>query len=163
MTSPRPARVQYPRRTKIIVAVVLAVALGALTLGFLRAETDDGTVAVSGAGGEVDADVPTVSTGVQERIPEEGDQILGQETIGIDLAPGWTGELLLLEGNGRAIRLPDDELEFVDELNQILYQPAEGKTVERLSGDYCIAATIWDQVRGREATERVENWCFNAT
>lgn len=150
---------RYPLRTRIVVLLVLAVAVAGFVVAGLSTDTDDGSgVAVSGADGASGG----APTGVERRIPGDGDEILGQETIGIDLAPGWTGELLLLPGNGQAVQLPSDEVK-VTALNELLYQPGEGKTVERLSGDYCVAATIWDQVRGREASERVETWCFAAT
>ena len=55
-----------------------------------------------------------------------------------------------------------DEIER-DELNRIIYRPGPGRAIERLSGDYCLVATIWDRVEGREQTQRVENWCFSAT
>ncbi len=64
--------------------------------------------------------------------------------------------------NAEAVPLPDDELDR-DELNRIIYRPGPGKTIERLSGDYCLLATIWDQVQGRDATQRTETWCFSAT
>ena len=158
--SPGPARLAYPTRTKVVVVVVLTVAVAALVLGYLTTADRGGPDArVSGTApgaGE------RVAGGVEALLPRDGAEILGQELIGIDLAPGWTGDLLLLPGNGQATTLPEDELER-DELNRITYQPGPGRTVERLSGDYCLAATIWDQVEGREATQRTVNWCFSAT
>jgi len=161
MTSPtpRPAALRYPTRTKVVVAAVLAVAIAALVLAYLTTAEGDGSDAqVSGQPpvGERDPD------GVDALIPPDGSEVLGQGQIGIDLAPGWTGELVLLPGSGQAATIPEDELE-VDELNRITYTPGEGKAIERLSGDYCIAATIWDQVEGRETTQRTESWCFSAT
>lgn len=160
-STPAPGGLAYPTRTKVIIIVVLAVAIGALVLGGLTtAGTDGSDATVSGP------DAPGAGTrdpdGVEALIPRPDAQVLGQAQIGIDLAPGWTGELLLLPGNGVATALPEDEIER-DELNRITYQPGEDKVIERLSGDYCLVATIWDQVEGREATERVENWCFTAT
>lgn len=157
--STSPTKFRYPMRTRVIVVVVLAVAIAGFVVAGLSTDTDDGSgVALSGDGSEAEAGP---ANGVERRIPGEGDEILGQETIGIDLAPGWTGELLLVS-KGTAVQLPSDEVQ-VTALNELLYQPAEGRTVERLSGDYCLAATIWDQVRGRDASERVETWCFAAT
>jgi hypothetical protein len=157
--TPRPAAFGYPTRTKVIIVAVLTVAISALALGYLttNAGTGDDTV-VSGTPGSGERD----PSGVEELIPAPGSQILGQQEIGIDLAPGWTGELLLLPGNGVATPLPDRELER-DPRNRITYRPGPGRTVERLRGDYCIVATVWDQVDGRERTQRVENWCFTAT
>ncbi|MCO8127381.1 hypothetical protein NHL50_09180 [Acidimicrobiia bacterium EGI L10123] len=164
MTSPSPAPqgLQYPTRTKVIIAVVLTVAIAAIVLAYVTtAEGDGGDVSVSGADGLQDTGSRDPS-GVEALIPPRGSEILGQEAIGIDLVPGWTGELTLLPGNGVATRLTDDEIE-VDGLNRIIFQPGPDKSIERLSGDYCLVATIWDQVEGREQTQRVENWCFSAT
>lgn len=156
------AGLAYPTRTKVIIIVVLALAIGALVLGGLTtADTDGQDATVSGPAAPGSGE--RIPGGVEARIPRPDSQVLGQERIGIDLAPGWTGELLLQpQSNDAATVLPEDELER-DELNRITYKPEEGKAVERLSGDYCLVATIWDQVEGREATERIESWCFSAT
>ena len=161
--SPGPQGVSYPTRTKVIIAVVLAAAIAAIVLAYLSTvERDDSAVQVSGTDGLQDT-ADRDPSGVEALIPPRDSEILGQETIGIDLVAGWTGELTLLPGNGVATSLPDDELERDAALNRITYQPGPGKAIERLSGDYCLVATIWDQVEGREQTQRVENWCFSAT
>lgn len=161
--SPDPQGLSYPTRTKVVIAVVLAVAIAAIVLAYLSTvEGDPSGVQVTGPGGLQDTTERDPS-GVEALIPRPDAEILGQETIGIDLVPGWTGELTLLPGNGVATTLPADELDRDAALNRITYQPGPGKAIERLSGDYCLVATIWDQVEGRERTQRVENWCFSAT
>jgi hypothetical protein len=165
MTSPSPAPqgLSYPTRTKVIIAVVLAVAIAALVLAYVTTvEGDDGGVSVTGADG-LQGTAERDPSGVEALIPPPDSEILGQETIGIDLVAGWTGELTLLPGNGVATTLSPDELDRDAALNRITYQPGPDKAIERLSGDYCLVATIWDQVEGREQTQRVENWCFSAT
>lgn len=160
--SPGPQGLSYPTRTKVVIALVLAVAIAAIVLAYLSTVEGDQTgVQVTGTDGLQDT-ADRDPSGVEALIPPDGSEILGQESIGIDLVPGWTGELTLLPGNGVATTLPDDEIER-DGLNRIVYQPGPGKAIERLSGDYCLVATIWDQVEGREQTQRVENWCFSAT
>lgn len=161
--SPRPPGLSYPTRTKVVIAVVLAIAVAAIVLAYLSTvEGDGGGVQVSGADG-LQNTAERDPSGVEALIPPRDSQVLGQETIGIDLVPGWTGELTLLPGNGVATTLPADEIDVDSALNRITYQPGQGKAIERLSGDYCLVATIWDQVEGREQTQRVENWCFSAT
>ena len=165
MTSPSPAPqgLSYPTRTKVIIAVVLTVAIAAIVLAYLSTvERDDSAVNVTGAEG-FQGTAERDPSGVEALIPPPDSEILGQETVGIDLVAGWTGELTLLPGNGVATTLPADQLERDVALNRITYQPGPGKEIERLSGDYCLVATIWDQVEGREQTQRVENWCFSAT
>lgn len=148
----------YPLRTKVIVVVVLIVAITGFVFAGLTADTStDDDVTVSGTPGETVSD----ADGVEIRIPADGSEILAQQPFGIDLAPGWTGELVLLPSNGPAIALPEDELTVTPEIDQFLYFPLPGNTIERLpGGQNCVRATIWNQVRGREASERVEQWCF---
>lgn len=105
----------------------------------------------------------TVANGVERLHPARGTQAFAQESIAIDLSVGWRGELVLQPDSGGAIPLPEDEVEFTS-LNELIFEPGPGKTIERLpSGRVCVRATIWDQVRGRSATERVESWCFDVT
>ena len=161
--SPGPQGLSYPTRTKAIIAVVLAVAIAAIVLAYLSTvQGEDTAVSVTGADGMQDV-ADRDPSGVEALIPPPDSEILGQEMIGIDLVAGWTGELTLLPGNGVATTLQPDEVDRDAALNRLTYQPGPGKAIERLSGEYCLVATIWDQVEGREQTQRVENWCFSAT
>ena len=85
------ARPSYPLRTKIIVIAVLIVAVGAFTLAIGAADTgnDDGVV-ISGQPGQV-----STTDGIDGVVPADGAEVLSQQSIGIDLAQGWTGELTL--------------------------------------------------------------------
>jgi hypothetical protein len=157
MTAPTSFR--YPTRTKVIIAVVLALAIGGFVLAGLSADTD-GNEAVTLTGGPGQA---SSSDGVVAIAPGDGSEALAQQPFSIQLANGWTGQLTFLPGNGSAVPLPPDEVQ-VTALNELVYQPAEGKAVERLpQGTSCVIATIWDQVRGRDASERSETWCFEVT
>lgn len=148
----------YPLRTKVAIVVVLTIAVAGFVFAGLTAETGTGNdVTVSGTPGETVSD----SDGVEIRIPAEGSEILAQQPFGIDLEPGWTAELVLLPSNGPAIPIPEDEMTITSEINQFLYFPMQGNTIERLpGGTNCVRATIWNRVRGRAASERVESWCF---
>lgn len=159
MTAPQ-APFRYPMRTKIVIVAVLAVAFTGFALAVMTADTDgEDEVTLSGGPGQ-----STDSGGVVARSPRDGAQALSQQPFSIRLEPGWTGELTFQPGNGTAVRLPADEID-VTALNELIYQPAEGKTIERLpeGTTSCVVATIWDQVRGREATEKVDQWCFAVT
>ena len=159
MTASQPA-LRYPTRTKVIVTVVLALAFGGFALAVITADTDGQDEAtVSGEPGET-----SDAEGVVAHSPRDGAQVLAQQPFSIRLSPGWTGELLFLPGNGAAVPIPEDELE-VTALNELVYQPGDGKVIERLpeGTTSCVLATIWDQVRGREGTETTEQWCFEIT
>ncbi len=150
----------YPTRTKVVVVIVLALATAGFLIAGMRADTDHSDdVLVSGSPGQKVQD----NEGVLAVSPGQGAQALAQQPFSIKLAPGWTGELTFLPGDGAATPLPQDEIE-VTALNELVYQPADGKTVERLpAGPSCVRATVWDRVRGRDATQTVESWCFSVT
>ncbi len=151
----------YPTRTKVIVAVGLALAIGGFVVGGLRADTDNSdAVAVSGAPGQGVSD----TEGVVAVSPGDGTQALSQQAFSIRLAPGWTGELTFLPGDGAATPIPADEVE-VTALNELVYQPGPDKTIERLPAGTrsCVTADVWDRVRGRDASETVKTWCFDVT
>lgn len=165
--TPRPrTHPGYPTRTKVIIVVVLAFAAVLFSVGVLATDTDpdDGTLAVSGTGDAATVPVPvTIAPGVDARRPRDGAEVLAQERITLDLAAGWTGELTLVPENGDPIEVPDDQLD-TNSLGELTFRPAPGKVIERLpSGEVCVDAVIWDQVRGRAASERTESWCFDVT
>jgi hypothetical protein len=161
--TPQPTSFTYPTRTKVIIAVVVAIAIGGFVLAGMSADTDNADdIALSGGGGS-GGQVERDADGVIRTSPRDKAQALAQEELRIQLSAGWTGELILLPSSGAAIPLPDDEVEKTA-LNELVYVPEEGRTVERLpSGRSCVRATIWDQVEGRDASERVYSWCFDVT
>lgn len=159
--------VRYSPRTRVAIVVILVFGIGAFVIAGLSAQTDvTEDAAVSGEGDEGgggSATPSTIANGVQSLDPGRGTEAFAQERVVIDLAPGWTGELAFRSGPNDAVPLPSDEVE-VTELDELIYQPGAGKTFERLpTGRLCVEATIWDQVRGREASERLETWCFDVT
>lgn len=162
--TPQPPSFTYPTRTKVIVAVVVAIALGGFVLAGMSADTDNADdIALSGGDGGTGGEVERDTDGVIRTSPRDKAQALAQQELRIQLSAGWTGELMLLPSSGAAIPLPDDEVDKTP-LNELVYVPAEGRTVERLpSGRSCVRATIWDQVEGRDASERVFSWCFDVT
>lgn len=96
---------------------------------------------------------------VEHLIPGQGDDVIRQAQLGIDLAPGYEGALVL---NGVAI--PTPELRQVPQQNQVYFTPAAGKVVERLeAGTNCMTAVVWKSAVGRGSTsDQSFTWCFNA-
>lgn len=93
---------------------------------------------------------------IQSVSPAQGDEVLSQVDIVVDLATGYTGELEL---NGMAI--PEAELQRVDGLNLFSYRPGPGKQVETLLPDQnCARVTAWQISSGPEQTQ-IYTWCFN--
>lgn len=132
------------RRRAILLGAV-AVAIGLMVFAFSRDSGNEGTT--TGGGDAVEA-----------LIPAEGSEVLSQSTIGVDLAPGWTGSLRI---DGQEV--PDDELVDDRQQYQLLYQPTEGSALGTLpAGEVCAQATIYRLADGPERS-RIVTWCFNVT
>lgn len=136
-------------RYRVIVTVAVATAAIALYTGIRHTKTEDtAPVTVNGR--------PDV---VEHLIPSEGAQILQQAEIGIDLAPGYEG-LLVLDGT----TIPRDELRLVPQQNQVFFAPGPGRTFTALpSGPTCAVAIVWESARGRGPEDLTFRWCFAVT
>ena len=134
-------------RYRLLIAVLLVGAAVALFAG-VRA-TDGG-----------DDDAGPSADIVERLIPRTGDEVLRQAELGVDLAPGYDGTLIV---NG--VEIPAEEQRRVPEQNQVFFTPADGKVVERLNaGRNCAAALVWKASEGRgSANDRTFTWCFEAT
>lgn len=146
-----PARAALPVswRYRAFVAVALLVAVAALVAAY-QATTDDDEGPTGSQG----------RPGVVERVvPRNGAEVLRQSEVGIDLVPGYEGTL---EVGG--VTIPPDELRLVPELNQVWFQPGDGKVLEALPlGRICVVATVWESARGRGPGDLRYTWCFDVT
>lgn len=128
---------------RIIVVVAVVAAVGALVLAVTSSDTGPDT-AISNP------------QAVEQLIPGRGELEVRQAKVGIDLAPGYTGILVV---NG--IEIPEDQLEYVTGLNQVLFQPREGNEIEAFEpGQVCVVARFWREVETREDGRSVR-WCFD--
>jgi hypothetical protein len=90
--------------------------------------------------------------------PEPGSNVLSQTDVFVDLAVGYTADIDI---NG--IKIPEAELFRVEGLNQLSYEPREGKTVPRLLPDQnCVRVFYWLIARGPEGATPY-TWCFDAS
>jgi hypothetical protein len=150
---PTPAPPSYPPsslRYRILVAVGLLVAAGALYAAIHLTNTDDaGPVTVTGQ--------PNV---VQQLIPGNGSSELRQSELGIDLAPGYDAALIV---NG--VEIPRRELRVVAAQNQVFFTPGAGKVIEELDGGRtCVVAVVWKSSQGRGTPQDTSvAWCFTVT
>lgn len=101
-------------------------------------------------GGADDVAITGGDDAVEALIPGRDAETLSQTEIGIDLADGWTGTLLLNDEEVDAQR--------VDALNQLLYRPPEGLD----SGRNCVTAAIYRSSESAESARDV-TWCFEVT
>ncbi len=66
---------------------------------------------------------------MEHLVPRNGAEVLRQSELGIDLAPGYEGTLVV---NG--VEMPTAQLRLVPEQNQVFFTPGEGKVIDELPG-----------------------------
>ncbi len=144
-----PDRPASDRRFRLLVGLGLLVAAGAMLAAVLATDTDEDTP-------------PTQSgsrTVVEHLIPRNGAEVLRQAELGVDLAPGYEGTLIV---NGTEI--PSDQLRLVPEQHQVFFTPGEGKVIEELpAGRTCVVALAWRSAVGRGPDDERTRWCFDVT
>lgn len=131
-------------RQRLVITLVLTAAVGLAIVAYLVADTDS-------------EDAPA-GTAIEALVPAQGAEILAQDRVGVDLAPGYTAALWV---NGTPI--PDDQLTIVDALNLVQFQPGPGKEFESWpGGPNCVEARYWLIADG-PGDPRSFTWCFEAT
>lgn len=136
----------YSTRFKIVASAVVAVAVALLVVA-VRSFDDGNDDPVLRSG---DQDV------VEALIPRRDAQVPRQSRVGIDLAIGWEGTLVI-----DGVEIPADQLDVTPELGLIEYTPGDGKAVEELQpGQNCVSAVIWRSQDGRGVADRTIPWCF---
>jgi hypothetical protein len=136
-------------RFRLLIAVMVATAGVALYAGVRATDT----------GGEDPVTVSGRPDVVEHLVPGAGDEVIRQAELGVDLAPGYDGTLLV---NG--VEIPTEELRRVPEQNQVFFTPGKGKVVEQLNaGPNCATAIVWKASAGRgTADDQTFSWCFDA-
>jgi hypothetical protein len=144
-----PDRAASDRRFRLLVGLGLAVAAAAMTAAVLATQTDEDTP-------------PTASgkrTVVEHLIPLNGAEVLRQSELGVDLASGYSGTLVIND-----VEIPKVQLREVPELNQVFFTPGEGKVIEELpAGRTCVVAIAWRTASGRGVDDERTTWCFDVT
>jgi hypothetical protein len=119
-------------------------------------------LAAAAVGGIVFAfSAPTQRTGpvrpaaVELVSPEGGDLDLRQVTIAADLAAGYNG---YLEIDG--VEVPDDDLQRVTALNQVILKPQPDSPYKELSpGRHC-ATIVYGRIGSPRDQSSTYRWCF---
>jgi hypothetical protein len=148
MSTTAPARraSPYSTRFKIVAALIIAVAVGLFGVFIWRLPEDNDSVIRSGGNSEF----------VDLLIPASDSQVPQQSTVGIDLAAGWQGVLVV---NGQ--ELTADQVDETPALNKIEFTPGPGKVVDKWpAGQTCVLANVWESAVGREEGQRSVSWCF---
>jgi hypothetical protein len=88
-------------------------------------------------------------------MPPAGDLDLRQEHVGVTLAAGYTGDLLV-DGT----QVPEDELHRVPALYQITLAPTPGSQFNLGPGRHCASVNYWPLANPSDKRSSPP-WCFN--
>jgi hypothetical protein len=99
---------------------------------------------------------PVAEVGIEAIFPTDGANVVAQDTVGVDLAADYAGELTL---NGQL--LPASQLDPDNGLNQLVFRPGPGKVLTELKpGKNCASVTYWRLEDGRPSAGTPLDWCF---
>ncbi len=131
---------------RVLLGLAALTGVLAILLALLLADTDDNDVTVTG------------NAAVDELIPPRSAEVLSQETVGIDLAPGYDARLTI---NG--VEIPPEEIRHQPNLNLFTFRPDRGKVIERLRAEQnCALVSYWRQEAGPAEADTI-SWCFTAS
>jgi hypothetical protein len=157
MTEPKHAAPTFslPNRQRVIIALLLIVAVGGLVWAGMHTDQETPDVRTTGR-----TSAPVVAV-----VPKADDEVLRQAQVGVQLRPGYEGDLTI---GGHVI--PRDQLVGKGPKNEaptppeyIFYTPAPGQELERLpSGKVCAQVRYWRTSEGDAAAQNF-NWCFEVT
>ena len=127
---------------RIVMTLIAAAAVGGLVYAF---------------SGPTQQDAPgPPPAGVESVTPAGGDLDLRQVTISADLAPGYTG-YLLMDG----VEVPRDDLQIVEALNTVTLTPLPDSDYEVLEpGRHC-ATVVYRRIGQAEGDSSSYQWCFS--
>ena len=140
--APVPTPLVTPRR--VLITMLLAVAVGALVVGFQSHREEASTI--------------EVRDGAITRVfPNPGDLNVRQDAVGYELAFGWSGVLQL-----DRVEIPEDQIDHIAGINRVSFTPGAAKEIEAMAaGRHCATAVYWRDSDGRERS-RSYSWCFTA-
>ena len=137
---------------RVLTTLVIAACLVGLVIAAQhtrRGDTED--VAISGA-------APAPKTIIELLAPTPDSSVLSQAQLLIDLTTNYDASFVI---NG--VTIPDDQLQKVPELNQVIFNPGPGKIVEKFpAGRNCVEADIY-RIDGVEEDVPPARWCFTVT
>ncbi len=128
-------------RRRIVMSLIAAVAVAGFVFAFSAPKQEA---------------VGPLPPAVEAVAPAGGELDLRQITIAADLAPGYTG-YLLIDG----VEVPRDDLQIVPALNSVTLMPLPGSDYEALQpGRHC--ATVVYRLIGQPETSTSGSyrWCF---
>ncbi len=138
-----------PRRQKLIFATMVAAGIGFFVVAGLI-----------GNGGDDDTSVLN-NPAIDNLIPGRGDEVLQQQSVGIDLAPKYRLVSLTISPDARCTRPVDvtGETRYVEGLQQYIFTPGAGRLVEALSADFNCARAVFEEISQPGQVKEIE-WAF---
>jgi hypothetical protein len=141
---------------RIVLSLVVVAALGMIAFGFALAETGDQNRRIDDAA-------------VERAIPSPGSLVLRQSTVGVDLAPGYRGVLVIdgqeiptydLVGGEESATGAVFDAQFDPAQNTVYFTPREGSTIEKFApGEHRVTAVFWKIGETRNNARSV-TWSF---
>lgn len=101
---------------------------------------------------------------VDALIPSRGDEVLQQQTVGIDLAAGYQLVRLTIAPDENC-GFPVDvtaQTRYVEGLQQYLFSPGEGQLISALSADANCAIATFAEIANPTNTETID-WVFTVS
>ena len=132
------------RRQRIIAATLLAA--GGACFVLLAIYYND-------PGGTSDETVEQ-NLAVEQLFPARGDQAFQQQEVGVDLASGFEGSLVV-----SGIAIPAEQTHGIEELNQVLFRPGPDQVLERLPAGQVCAQAAYQSIEDPTEVGTID-WCF---
>ena len=132
---------------RLLISLLLAVAAGGLVFAFVTSP-DQSAI-------EADRHPALVRL-----FPRDGDVNLRQDTVGVELAFGYTAALRLNQ-----VEIPDDQVSRIDvgSGTRFSYTPGPGTETGALdAGRHCATVIFWPTNETRQQAGRSHTWCFTA-
>ena len=151
---------------RVLTTLVIIACIGGLVFAAQhtrRGDTEEPTFTGNGdaadaAGGDTGNSSQASRAIVELQAPTPDSAVLSQAQLLIDLSTAYSASFVI---NG--VTIPDDQLQLRPELNQVIFNPGEGKVIERFpAGRNCVQADIY-RIDGVEEDVPPARWCFNVT
>ena len=141
-----------PRRQKLVFAGLILAGFAMFVFAGLVSDGEGSDMSVS------------QNPAIDRIIPNRGDEVLQQQTVGIDLASGYRLVRLTISPD-EACRFPVDvtsQVRHVEGLQQYLFTPNPGQLVEQLAADSNCAIATFEEIANPGTTQQID-WTFTVS
>ena len=141
-----------PRRQKLVFAGLILAGFAMFVFAGLVSDGEGSDMSVS------------QNPAIDRIIPNRGDEVLQQQTVGIDLASGYQLVRLTISPD-EACRFPVDvtsQVRHVEGLQQYLFTPNPGQLVEQLAADSNCAIATFEEIANPGTTQQID-WTFTVS